>query len=149
MARSVSVPGDAVKVAYASFECSDDGYDCSEEFSDCIESLRAVLGEKYPSLEEVSRWVGNELRVVLKGPMGAVGVSEYCGLVAVWAVPNPGAPLGAAWCGRLDLDAAAACFGPTLRKVGTASNGEAFFKPADGVERGSLGLGFTSKEGWL
>jgi hypothetical protein len=38
---------------------------------------------------------------------------------------------------------------PRLNRLGTFSNGEAYFAPADGRQRGSMGLGFTSKEGWL
>lgn len=50
---------------------------------------------------------------------------------------------------RLKLRNVAACFGSVLHKTGTASNGEAFFQPADGIQKGNMGLGFTSKEGWL
>lgn len=144
MARSVFVPGDAINVAYASFECSD----CPEEFSDSIVNAEYALREKYPSLKPASGWVGNEGRIILENAFTKVVVSEYCGLVAVSAAASPN-PLAPAWVEKLDLSIAAACFGPVLNKIGSASNGEAFFKPADGIERGDLGLGFTSKEGWL
>lgn len=144
MSRSVFVPWGAVNVAYAAFECSD----CPEEFSDSLVNAEYALREKYPSLEAARGWIGNEGRVFLENSFARIVVAEYCGLVSISAVPT-GNPLAPAWCAKLDLDCAAECFGPVLRKLGSASNGEAFFKPADGVERGELGLGFTSKEGWL
>lgn len=39
--------------------------------------------------------------------------------------------------------------GCRLISQGCFSNGEQFFMPANGVQQGAIGLGFTSKEGWL
>ena len=40
-------------------------------------------------------------------------------------------------------------YGNALRRVGAFSNGEAFFQPVGGQQKGALGLGFSSKEGWI
>ena len=46
-------------------------------------------------------------------------------------------------------ECAARGFGQSLACVGRFSNGEAFFQPINGEQRGGMGLGFSSKEGWL
>jgi hypothetical protein len=143
MARSVSTPSGASAVAYASFEGE------SFDFSDCIEDARSVAMSKYPSLYESDKWVGREDRAILANTFCSITVSEYNGLVAVCIVPNEDSNLAANWCSKVDLSKIAGCFGQALRRVGSASNGEAFFQPANGQQQGAMGLGFTSKEGWL
>lgn len=157
MSRSVSTPYDAVKVAYAAFEC-DEPYDAQDEFEDALDCLRELAREMYPSLDTSSGWIDRENRVVLENNLARITVSEYCGLVAVAAVPKGAvdsryadevriANLAAHWCAKLDLNALAACFGTLLRSRGYGSNGEQFFSAAE--NKGPMGLGYTSKEGWL
>ena len=168
MSRSVATPYNAVKVAYAAFEPfdadEDDGYDpylASEYFEDAVYNLIETARERYPSLEASSGWIDRENRVVLENALARVTVSEYNGLVAVAVVPKGDvnsyytdevrtANLAGRWCAKLDLSALAACFGTPLISRGYASNGEQFFTPAKKSEnKGAMGLGFTSKEGWL
>ena len=142
MARSVSTPSGAVQTAFASF----DGDAC--DFTDAIEHLQGVAQHRMPSLCRCDHWLGREDRAVLENSHAYIGVSEYCGLVSVWVVPKDGA-MADHWCSQINLQPLAACFGQTLRKQGSFSNGEAFFQPTDGKRRGEIGLGFSSKEGWL
>jgi hypothetical protein len=148
MSRSVSIPSGALGVAFASFMCDIDE-DASLEFSDCIFRMQSLLKAKYPSLESCNLWIGREDRACLQNRNCSIGVSEYNGLVAVWIIPDDESNLAANWCGKVDLKPAAECFGPRLNRIGTFSNGEAIFQPVDGRQRGPLGLGFTSREGWL
>ena len=148
MSRSVSVPSGALGVAFASFMC-DNEEDASFAFSDCIDEMQSVLKAKYPSLKFCNQWIGREDRACLQNRFCSIGVSEYNGLVAVWIIPDDESNFAASWCDKVDLKPAAECFGPRLNRMGAFSNGEAFFQPADGRQRGSMGLGFTSKEGWL
>jgi hypothetical protein len=147
MSRSVSIPSGALGIAFASLMCDEE--DASFEFSDGISAMQSVLTAKYPSLETCNRWIGREDHACLQNRLCSIGVSEYNGLVAVWIIPDDESNLAASWCDKVDLKPAAECFGPRLNRLGTFSNGEAYFAPADGRQRGSMGLGFTSKEGWL
>lgn len=155
MARSVSTPGDAVYVAYQAFECEDDDF-ASDDFSDGIDNLRYALKAAFPSTYDADWWSGRENHIVAENDFAAFGVSEYCGLVAIWVVPKPqdGATNGLRnrWLSSIQQKfrtAVAGCFGVDLLRTGVASNGEAFFQPMDGRQRGEMGLGYTSKEQWL
>jgi len=168
MSRSVSVASGAVAVAYASLEpvlVDEESNEYrefdSDDFDFAVEDFQSYLSSLYPSLSACDSWLDNEDHVLLENKHCKVGVSEYCGLVSVWVVPkeddgyysdNHLTGLSAHWCDQVGakiVKAGAGCFGNALVKQGTASNGEAFFQPVDGVQKGSMGLGFTSKEGWL
>ena len=43
---------------------------------------------QFPSVEETDEWIGDENHVLAKNGLAKFGISEYCGLVSVWAVPN-------------------------------------------------------------
>lgn len=43
---------------------------------------------QFPSVEETDEWIGRENHVLAKNRLAKFGISEYCGLVSVWAVPN-------------------------------------------------------------
>lgn len=133
MGRSVSYPSSAVQVCYAHLESPEDEADFGNAlFRDCQEQLVRVLRAKYPSLYSCDKWLGREDHAILSNSFAFVGVSEYCGLVAVWLVErddNDGNPsnLAKAWCAKVDLSEAAKSFGIRLQSIGTASNGEHFF----------------------
>lgn len=171
MSRSVSVASGAVAVAYASLEpvlVDEESNEYrefdSDDFSFAVGDFQSYLSSLYPSLSACDSWLGrgnSEDHALLENKHCFVGVSEYNGLVSVWIVPKEDdgyssdkylTGLSAHWCrqvGNKIVKEVAGYFGKALNKVGTASNGEAFFQPADGVQKGSMGLGFTSKEGWL
>jgi hypothetical protein len=143
MGRSVSTPSEAVQTAFASTDI-DDEYD----FRDAIDNLKGVAQHRMPSLYSCDEWIGREDHAILQNDHAYIGVSEYCGLVAVWVVPKDGA-LAEHWCSQINLRPLAECFGQGLRRQGTFSNGEAIFQPLNGKQQGKIGLGFSSKEGWL
>ena len=148
MGRSVSVPRNAAYAAYQALSDECDG----DDFSWLVDDLRSVLKSAFPSVSESDRWAGREDRVIACNRHADFGISEYCGLVSVWVIPNEDSPLASAWVDKVEVKfraAVAGCFGQDLRKQGVFSNGEAIFQPVDGKQQGSMGLGFSSKEGWL
>ena len=148
MSRSVSVPSNAVKVAYASFDSSSGEPD---DFDWSLEGMQEEAVRKYPSMNFCSKYIGREDRAVLENKLAYICVSEYCGLVAVSVVPKEGdyQNLGENWARKVDVNSLSSFFGQGLVKQAVFSNGEAIFQPRDGEQKGSMGLGFSSKEGWL
>lgn len=140
MARSVAVPQDAVKTSYAAL-----GDDCFD-FDDLVNDVRRAGMARYPSLSCCQIW-NREFRAILENRHAYLIVSEYNDLVALSVVPKSRS--GEKWCAAVDLDPLVELFGDRLIRVGTFSNGEQVFRPASGKQKGDLGLGFTSKEGWL
>lgn len=155
MARSVSLPNNCAFVEYNACEFED-----SFEFDMAVEGLQSALCAAFPSVSECDEWVGREDRAVAENKYAYFGVSEYCGLVAVWcAAKEPGYYSNAGFEGLRDRwieqigakfsKVARGSFGQALVQVGRFSNGEAFFQAAAGENKGDMGLGFSSKEGWI
>lgn len=135
MSRSVSVPSHAEVVAYTNID--DFGEGRREEMQDRVIDLRAALHKEFPSVTKDDRWLGNEDRVVASNSHAYFGLSEYCGLVSVWIVPreanygNRNDSLKLKWIASIDDKFHAIVrdvFGGELRRLGSASNGEAFFE---------------------
>ena len=148
MARSVYIPSRAAEVAYADASWMEDSF----EFDDAVDCAIDALCAKYPSLEKPSRdrWIGNEGRVILENKLVSIVVSEYCGLVAISAVVEAGyGALAERFGNNIDLTPAANAFGAELVCRGRFSNGEAIFDRKTGSNPGELGLGYSSKEGWI
>lgn len=156
MGRSVSTPTGTVYVAYAALdgECDHDDFDWH------LEDFQRQMLEAFPSMSECDEWPGREDHALAENRFCQVGVSEYCGLVAMWMREKDADwDQGAGWEALRDRwlsqvqqrfrTAAKGCFGQALYSVGRASNGEQFFQPMNGQQQGSMGLGYTSKEGWL
>lgn len=128
MGRSVSVPHYAEAVAYAAIDP-----DNVEDFeSEVIDPLRYALKKAFPSLHDDNEWLDREDHVILRNRLGLFGISEYCGLLAIWIVPaDEDSNLSAPWCARAEAKLGAVVadvFGQRLRRVATASNGEVFFE---------------------
>jgi hypothetical protein len=107
MGRSVSYPSNAT-VAYAPTPCDSDWcVTCESEGADCTceEGDSHILeGETdwdrlkddlvmrakalFPSLYEADGWRGREDHTLARNGLIDFGVSEYCGLMAVWMVPR-------------------------------------------------------------
>lgn len=127
MGRSVSTPSNCALVAYASFD-ADDG-----DWEDYMEDLRSAMAHMAPSMWNDDGWAGREDRVLMRNCHAEFGVSEYCGLVAVWLRVRPDAAheaLASSWC-----ETVAKRFRRTfgqLQKIGTASNGESFYQWING-----------------
>lgn len=150
MARSVSVPSDALLVAYAAPEGeSQDDWDYG------IEYLNDSLKNAFPSLFDCEYSVGREDNASLRNGLVRFGVSEYCGLVSIWAVAydDDKEALAQNWANKIEdkfNKIVADAFGGRLSCAGRFSNGEAIFNAVPPDEnKGALGLGYSSKEGWI
>lgn len=155
MGRSVSTPRDAVYVSYASLdgECEHGDWDWHKE------DFQREMKRAFPSLDDCDSWIGREDHALLENRFAYFGVSEYCGLVAMWVAEKGCSDYDSDTTGLRDRwlsqvqqkfrKVAQTCFGQALVKQGTFSNGEAFFQPINGQQKGGMGLGFSSKEGWL
>lgn len=148
MARSVYVPSRAVQVAYADAGWMEDSYD----WDDAVDNAVALMMAKYPSLDKPNegRFIGREGNVLLENMLVSIVVSEYCGLVAISVVPEAGYPgLAERFANKIDISSAVECFGQQLISRGRFSNGEQIFDRKQGNNPGELGLGYSSKEGWI
>lgn len=130
MGRSVSRPSGAVAVAYEHLVIFEDDatmqWKCYEE--DVVSKARKLA----PSFSKCDTWPGREDHAILENSFCYLGLSEYCGLVAIWLLPKEGddygdeqAGLRAHWLYRIGPKFHKV-FG-TLNKEGTMSNGEAVF----------------------
>ena len=139
------------EVATKELECGHDHEVCphcgSTDFSeqddqwlweDFSEDLVLQLQEAFPSLEKESKWLGREDKAYLANTYCYVGMSSYCGLVAVWvAAKEPDYRASSAWHSMRDRWIASIekkfakvvgkSYGVPLNKVGTFSNGEAVY----------------------
>lgn len=169
MGRSVSTHPSAVGTVYLHnivFE-DDIPYDPDNEnddeprydyfdWSEFEEDIKNVVNERYPSFESCDRWAGREDHVILENACAEISVSSYCGLFAICIAPKDGSDWdydaetvrNANWTGRIahhfEAHLEKRFAGSALRYQGSASNGEAFFRPVERPE-GAV----TSKEGTL
>lgn len=156
MSRSVSYANNSVHVEYATFECEDE-YEAQDEFRYCLEDFQRELCDTFPSVSKCDKWIGREDHAVAENRFAYFGVSEYCGLVSMWVAPKDDGYATSTgprdhWVDQIGpkfRKVAGSCFGQALQQIGRFSNGEAFFQPINGQQHGALGLGFSSKEGWL
>jgi hypothetical protein len=141
MGRTVSTPSNAVAVVYVYLEY--DEHDTELAYD--IENLRYALKAQLKGADDIDKWCGREDRGIVADDFGYCGVSEYCGLLSIWAVPKDEpdeldfaealerAPKHERWhasIGKVLAKAAADTFGEAncLRKVGTFSNGEGVYE---------------------
>ena len=152
MGRSVSSPRNATTVCYRDISSFGEVYDeknnLTEEHDDdqstfdweCfVEGIQEDGKAQWPSFETSDKWVSSVYKSILENNFAYIGVSEYCGVAAVWLLPktedllNTGyeadvkmANLASAWCNRVagNFESLFAEY----RKVATASNGEAFYE---------------------
>ena len=128
MARSVSVPSDAQRVLYVSLADFEDHHDLEDALADFIHTLC----KRYPSLQPARYWHGREDLVLAENDHARLGVSEYCGLGAVWVAPKQANRTCCTWVDSMKRDfmltAVHMHLGQPLRRIATASNGEAFFE---------------------
>lgn len=125
-----------------------------------LEDFRRQILEAFPSASACDSWLDREDHAIAENRFAYFGVSEYCGLVAMWVAEKDAdydqsegwEALRDHWLSQVQQrfrKAADGCFGQALCKQGTFSNGEAFFQPLNGRQQGAMGLGYSSKEGWL
>lgn len=122
MSRSVSIPAGAELIAYQDVTWVED----PEEYDAFLQQLCTSMTKLWPSIESADWFIGREDQVIAENGHAHFGVSAYCGLAAVWAVPKDDEErnLHRHWLNQIrpTFDN---CFGQ-LNKIATASNGEAF-----------------------
>lgn len=124
MGRSVSYPRNASVVCFRDVSEIED----NEDFDLFLEDVLADLQNAAPSFRSCDRWLDREDHAIAENGHCYVGVSEYCGLAAVWMVPKESdhVALSINWCAGFE-DTFRSLFGD-LVKVAAASNGEAFYR---------------------
>ena len=129
MSRSVYVPRDAMLVAYTSIEAEDE-LSFQMEVEELHDHILYTASDNWPSLYEPFQptYYGREGRIVLQNRHVQLGYSFFFNLVAVWIIPRDEChpALAERWATQIAPRFHDA-FG-TLRHVGTASNGEAFYE---------------------
>jgi hypothetical protein len=141
MSRSVSYASGSVYIEYSAIESSEDGEQDRDDFDWYVEDFQSQLIEAFPSVSKCDIWLGREDHCIASNQFANFGISEYCGLVSIWCVPvevdyYQSAGLEAlrdnwiAQIGNKFSKIARNSFGTAIVKVGTASNGESFFKNA-------------------
>lgn len=105
----------------------------SDSYDTLLDDFRDHLHYLFPSTVSEDKWLGDEDHVLASNRHALFGMSEYCGLVSYWIVPQEWdgyAPdttaLSLRWIDQI-ADKFVAAFGE-LSKVGTASNGESFYR---------------------
>lgn len=122
MGRSVSTPHNAECVQYTHVE-----FEEQWEWDDFAEDYFVTLQVMFPSAEKCDEWVGREDHAIAENSFAYFGISEYCGLVAYWILPKDVEATGLQNKWLQGASKRFAGFGD-LTKLGTASNGEAFFE---------------------
>lgn len=143
MGRTVSGPCNAIAVAYHRGLREDlDGF----EYEDLKDWIRSTSQDKWKSFEECETWLGREDLAVLENNFSYIGLTTYCGLVAIWLVSKAEeldscsyysdcqkmANLADHWCGQI-APKFERLFSE-LKKVGTFSNGESVFERIENGE---------------
>ena len=133
MSRTVSTPTDAQCVAYQDVREHD--YD---SFQWWLEDTTEYATSLWPSFRDCDKWLDREDHAVLENSLCYFGVSQYCGLAALWLVPKDYPtdgyfsgneyilPLAENFIRRIAPNFHKA-FGQ-YRKIGTFSNGEAIYE---------------------
>lgn len=129
MGRSVSYPSNA-EVAFTTFESSDEHF-AADDFDMELQGWTEMAKSIWPSFYDDEKWLDREDRAVLSNAWARFGVSEYCGLVAIWivAIDQDDASrqaLADRWVSQAG-EKLRKHFGE-LRRVGVFSNSEAVFE---------------------
>lgn len=82
MGRGVSFPVNCVAVS--AVWLNDVGVDDSFDFSEWCVDIKETAMSKWKSLTECDKWVGREDHAILENDFCYIGVSEYCGVAAIW-----------------------------------------------------------------
>jgi hypothetical protein len=136
MGRSVSTPSEARVVCYR------DVIDLDEwGFDDLKEAVQESCKSQWPSFADCDKWIENEDHALVENDLCYVGISEYCGCAAIWISSKKEDLLNSGYSD--DTSRANLCdpfidriekkfreFFGELVKVGTGSNGIAFYEKA-------------------
>lgn len=136
MGRSVSTPTGAAWVLHGHLADDDE-----MTWADLIGEIRANLKARFRSLEDCDEWLDREDHAILENGHVYIGLSEYCGCVALWCVPKEhpdwwrdGNPLAERWAVSIVQKAEDAWRDlPMIQPLvllGRFSNGEAVYRRA-------------------
>lgn len=138
MGRSVSTPHDAYLVTFCDW-FTDSNYEDEDgevryrepdhmDWECYTDSVTEYAKQLWPSLRETrERWLGREDRVYLENDLVYFGISEYCGVAAIWMVPKKhNEHLAVRWCDQISRKFNKS-FG-NLVKLGVVSNGKTVYK---------------------
>ncbi len=157
MGRSVSYPTDCTAVCFrdvmymgypadeetgeTDFDQEPDSFLAQIEFNDFVDMIRYEANRQWKSLVECDRFLDREDRAIMENDFCYIGVSEYCGLAAIWLKSKGDelrdewysdsqslANLADAWCARIEKKFHA-LFGEYV-KTGTMSNGCGVYEKA-------------------
>jgi hypothetical protein len=146
MGRSVSYPSNALIVTFNTMRhyYGAEEYDVElgaateigEEienpntWDDLVEGFVNACEECWPSLNLDIKWLDSEDQALLSNRLVRIGVSEYCGMIAYWVVPNEQNPecftLAKGWAKQIE-EIFVRNFGG-YEKVGSMSNGEGVYQ---------------------
>jgi len=112
-------------------------WDSESEWQNYLLTLREDVMRRFPSFNEADEWIDQEIHVIAQNEHSIVAVAEFGGTVAVmlaprydrdtyWRDPEPTGGLGETW--RKQISEKFLTLFGDMRKIGTASNGEAFFE---------------------
>ena len=128
MARSVSYPRGCHVVCFRDTRHIVDDF----QWEGFVESIKTTARSKWPSLISCKNWLGDEDRAVLQNRFCWIGISEYCGLTAIWLKSkcedyrSNAANLSDNWCGLISKPFTNLF--EEYRLVCRASNGEALYE---------------------
>lgn len=148
MGRTVSSPSRTIAKIYTHIEFGEDVDDSGMEWIDFVENLGSELDvlckRRLVRHGHSNGWIGNEDKVCWsdEGRIFAIGLSEWCGLVSVWAIDasceydalrlqEAVSLRSRSMIARMQfiLERALQAMGqPVLGKRGTFSNGEAVYE---------------------
>ena len=130
MSRSVAVPSDAIVAFQIWTDWADEDAcdDISDRFDDLREFIQAEVLHRWPSFIKTDRWIGREYHALAYNKLCWVGMSEYCGQIAIWMIPKGGSntPMAVKFMERVENNFVKV-FG-RYRLIGHFSNGEAVFE---------------------
>ena len=135
MGRSVSYPSNALIVTFntITYDSEAEEYDIDAEWDDLIDNFVSLCEIYWPSLNLDIKWLDREDQALLSNRLVRIGLSEYCGMVAYWVVPNEQNPecfaLAKRWAKQIE-ELFVRDFGG-YRKVGSMSNGEGVYQKID------------------
>jgi len=83
MGRSVSTPSNACAIAYQYLESVD-----YWDFQEWLEDIKARIAHIWPSFSPCDTWFDREDHAIMENHLTYIGISEYCGMTAIWIVPK-------------------------------------------------------------
>jgi hypothetical protein len=133
MGRSVSTPCNAQAIAYQHLDDDDD--EGGNHFRWWLEDMQQTIAEIWPSFTPCDQWLGREDHAIMENNLAYAGVSEYCGMIALWLVPKEESRHGQHILALAEqfISRIAPRFMAQFnhyRKLGTFSNGDAVFEKA-------------------